>query len=412
MNAKVQWVYLRGLASKYMEMAQGKEMLARRKRWDDLFMLRKPDRPPIVVFSPPGVTMPETRCSDALCLRMEKFLLGNMSRTNEFADDFVCYPYFPINHQFTSDDIDWGVGFEKGFSDGNTSRNLYAHSPIKVERDLDKIEVANVMETVANITQDETLQKEVLILEEQLGDIIPIRQTVSYFPWMGNIAAKLMGMEELMVNMVDKPDFVHSMMKIIQHGELRILETMEERGVFGGESNCHLNYPNLFTESLKSSPSSVPCKLNEMWGFIESQEFQLVSPEMTNQFLFEYQKPVMRRFKYVAYGCCEDLSRKLDYVLELPNVRAVVNSPWTDLRITAEKCGDSFAILWRQPFSEIMFAKSDNDIHMDLERGMKITQGCRRAIYCREVNWSMLQDPKQRALKWVEAARDVAEKYA
>ncbi|MBI3946792.1 MAG: hypothetical protein HY321_12790 [Armatimonadetes bacterium] len=41
--------------------------------------------------------------------------------------------------------------------------------------------------------------------------------------------------------------------------------------------------------------------------------------------------PILTRFGLSRYGCCEDLTRKMDRVLTIPNPRKFVCSAWTDL---------------------------------------------------------------------------------
>jgi len=133
---------------------------------------------------------------------------------------------------------------------------------------------------------------------------------------------------------------------------------------------------------------------------------------MTNEFLVDYQRPILERFKYVEYGCCENLTKKLDAVLTIPNLRAIVNSPWTDLETMVEKCRSRYVIVWRQPFWEIVNARDERDVRTDVARGLRITQGCFRSVFCRDVNWDMVSDPQQRAQTWIREAKRAAEQYA
>ncbi|NDK10642.1 MAG: hypothetical protein GW911_01115, partial [Armatimonadetes bacterium] len=81
---------------------------------------------------------------------------------------------------------------------------------------------------------------------------------------------------------------------------------------------------------------------------MNSQEFQVISPAMQEEFLLNYQKPVLQQYGAVQYGCCEDLSQKIDLILRLPNLRVFVCSAWTDLDKVIERCGSSHTIMWRQ----------------------------------------------------------------
>ena len=76
-----------------------------------------------------------------------------------------------------------------------------------------------------------------------------------------------------------------------------------------------------------------------MWATAEAQELTLVSPEMTREFSLQYEKRLLERFGLAIYGCCEDLTKKLDYVYRIPNLRQVNISPFADV----PKCAEQFA---------------------------------------------------------------------
>ena len=85
-----------------------------------------------------------------------------------------------------------------------------------------------------------------------------------------------------------------------------------------------------------------------MWMMANSQEFDGVSPAMWETFLLDYQKPIFERFGLVGYGCCENLTQKIDGVLSLSNLRIFVCSAWTDLQAVQEAVGQDYVIMWRQ----------------------------------------------------------------
>ena len=241
--------------------------------------------------------------------------------------------------------------------------SLFIDPPIKDEKDLAKIHVPDAVEAIRLEKQELTEQKRVY--DDIFQGIIPVRIVFTYCPVLGHLASLMMGLETLMIKMAQEPDFVHALMNILQKAELQFLDQFDQARSWTGESNCHGNGPNMFPESVKTTPADVPWQASDLWGRTESQEFQLASPAMTDEFLVTYQKPIMERFKYTEYGCCEDLTRKLDAVMKISNLRAIVNSPWTDLKTMADKCRDQYVIVWRQPFSEIMSAKDDHDIRAE-----------------------------------------------
>jgi hypothetical protein len=168
--------------------------------------------------------------------------------------------------------------------------------------------------------------------------------------------------------------------------------------------------PIHFSESLKTSPPNVPVHTRDMWLRTESQQFQGVGPDMWREFCLAYQKPIMQRFRYVSYGCCENLTDRIDDVLAIPNLRIFVKGPWTDLPTAAAKCQDRFSIVWRQMASEVIFATDMSPVRKRLEEGMVISQGCHRSIVLQEV--ATCNGNPRRLHEWVTMAKDVAERLS
>ena len=76
-----------------------------------------------------------------------------------------------------------------------------------------------------------------------------------------------------------------------------------------------------------------------MWGFGESQETVGVSPEMFAEFVLPYQLPILERFGLNCYGCCEPLDKRWEYVKQIPRLRRVSVSPWSNRAFMAERLG-------------------------------------------------------------------------
>ena len=55
------------------------------------------------------------------------------------------------------------------------------------------------------------------------------------------------------------------------------------------------------------------------------------------EFALQYEKPLLEPFGLTGYGCCEDLSRKLDDVLTIPHIRRISISPFADVDLSAAR---------------------------------------------------------------------------
>jgi hypothetical protein len=147
-----------------------------------------------------------------------------------------------------------------------------------------------------------------------------------------------------------------------------------------------------------------------MWCMANSQEFQGVGPAMWREFLLEYQRPIIEQFGLSGYGCCENLSQKIDGVLSLKNLRIFVCSAWTCLEAVQNAVGQDYVIMWRQKASDVVFPDDVETIRRDLEQGCKQLQGFHYQIVLRELQ--TLSGHPGRLHEWTRAAIARAEKYA
>jgi hypothetical protein len=136
----------------------------------------------------------------------------------------------------------------------------------------------------------------------------------------------------------------------------------------------------------------------------------MVSPAMQEEFLLNYQVPVLQQYGAAQYGCCEDLSRKIGIVLRIPNLRVFVSSYWTDLDKVIAACGATHTIMWRQPAALVTHAHDLEPIKRHLEEGMRRLQGCCYQVVLRELE--TLGGHPQRLHEWARAAIAAAEEFA
>ena len=120
--------------------------------------------------------------------------------------------------------------------------------------------------------------------------------------------------------------------------------------------------------------------------------------------------PIIEQFGLAAYGCCENLTHKIDGVLSLPNLRIFVCSAWTDLDRVIERVGTRHVIMWRQKASAVVFPDDPAVLQRDLEDGLRRLQGCYVQVVLRELQ--TLAGHPDRLHVWTRLAIDAAAKYA
>jgi len=146
------------------------------------------------------------------------------------------------------------------------------------------------------------------------------------------------------------------------------------------------------------------------FGVGNSQEYDQISPGMWEEFLLQYQKEVYARFGLNAYGCCENLTKKIEGVLTIPNLRVFVCSAWTNLDTVIDRVGLDYTVMWRQKASEVCMTNDVSTVKAGLERGCERLKGGHYQIVLRELE--TLNGNNDRLHIWAALAKEMAAKYA
>jgi hypothetical protein len=240
--------------------------------------------------------------------------------------------------------------------------------------------------------------------QDLLGDTLPVRvgcDVPTPGVWFHGWATQLRGVEQLLVDMMDRPAWVHRLMGLLAEGYSGIMTQLEEQA-------C-LTLNNLGTMACDDLPQpdfdGEHVRLKDMWGRGESQEFQGVSPAQHEEFLLAYQRPVLARWGLSYYGCCEDLTHKIPLILSIPNLRKFVCSPWTDLERLVAAVGDRYCIEWRQKATDVVFSPSLQPIREHLTRGLQTAQGTPIQIVLQELE--TVDGNPNRLKEWAAAAKEI-----
>jgi len=150
-----------------------------------------------------------------------------------------------------------------------------------------------------------------------------------------------------------------------------------------------------------------------LWYFCASQETTLYGPDQFEQFMLQYQIPIMAHFGLVAYGCCEDLTRKIDKLRQLPNLRRIAVSPMADVQRCAEQLGGDYILSYRPSPSDMVGYDFDPDrIRRILRRDLEACRAnsCHVDITLKDVE--TVQSDPSRVRSWVEITRKIIGEFA
>ncbi len=341
---------VRDLAAEVSAMAHSAAMAAIRRRWRDVTARRRPDRPPI--WCNPVGCWPELLPESWLVCRhqdlreMERYCKRLLIK-GAIGDDTPVLPTYDIAPVLKVTPANkWGfdIKSEQLGAAGTAWRYLptvvtpddYAHLRVP----------SYAYDAPATATRRDRLQ-------DYLGDSMPVRVNPlgGYFSaaTLCSEAAKLCGLEEMMMNMILAPEQVHRLMGVMLQGVFNLINVLEE----SPQLIPNTDGPMFLSDPLRDNDTGV-VTLQDCWIHGNSQEFDPVSPAMFEEFLLNYQRPIFARFGAVCYGCCENLTRKLDAVLSIPNLRLLTCSGWTDLGVLVEKAASRCCIMWRHKASDVV----------------------------------------------------------
>lgn len=396
--------YVRDLARRVAEIAASPENELVHRRWRDVNALRRPDRAP-VYCRPIGAwseLLPEESlaCADPWLREAERNFRRVLIK-HEIGDDDPVEPCFAVSAAFDCDPPSiWGLDISRHKPDEADGAWAY-DPPLRSASDYDKLRLPTY--TYNSIRTERALSR----ADDLLGDILPVR-LVCGAPMDSSLcaAADLRGLSEMMMDMIAEPELMHRLMSHLRDGILRAMDQVEETGLLTPNNTG----PMLCSDPITPGPADGKLTYKSLWTMVNSQEFDQVSPAMWEEFCLNYQMPVMEKFGLVAYGCCENLTHKIDGVLSIPNLRIFVCSAWTDLGRVIERVGNRYTIMWRQKASEVVFAEGPDDLKRDLEDGLKRLQGCYVQVVLRELQ--TLAGHPDRLHVWTRLAKEAAERYA
>jgi hypothetical protein len=156
-------------------------------------------------------------------------------------------------------------------------------------------------------------------------------------------------------------------------------------------------------------PGHVRCI--DMWGFAESQETVNVSPEMYEEFIFPFEKPILNRFGLACYGCCEPINSRWQVVKKHKNLRRISCSAWVDKKKMARYLEDKYIFSMKpNPAQLAEKTVSKEQIKEDVRNTFETAKGCVVEIIMKD-NHTIGRNP-QNVVDWCRIAREEAEKYA
>ncbi|MFP4378404.1 MAG: hypothetical protein ACLFP4_15275 [Spirochaetales bacterium] len=289
------------------------------------------------------LTEADLTCDDSEARRIEYALRQRIYHHEHFADDTVIEGDWIVNKAVESS----GWGLEAENDPSTTERGAWKFHPVLNSRD----DLAKLR--VPTITHDQSETERRLALAHELFDgILDVRVKgvahVSYH--LMAQYTKLRGLEQMMIDMFEAPDFLHDTMRFLVEGHRSILEQYQEQNLLSlnNDGTYHSSGGVGYTDEIPL-PDCDPQRVrpDDMWASAESQELAQVGPAQHEEFALRYERELLEPFALTGYGCCEPLTDRLGMVFSIPGIRRLSISPWADIRVAAEELGPNYIFSWK-----------------------------------------------------------------
>jgi hypothetical protein len=145
-----------------------------------------------------------------------------------------------------------------------------------------------------------------------------------------------------------------------------------------------------------------------MWASAESQELTQVSPAMHTEFALNYERRLLKHFGLNGYGCCEDLTHKLDSVLTIPNIRRISISPWANVERCANYLQNKCIFSWKPHPGYIASDFDPQHIQEYIQDALNKTKDCVLEIILKDTH--TCQNHPERFTQWTKITRKLIEK--
>jgi hypothetical protein len=399
---------LRELALRYAELCGSERNRSALGRWRDLNNMRA--KRPLVFSNTFQLALdiephlPEQRIENEPLRAVERWFQRALWNAT-LEDDRWFDPWFTVRATLLQPEGVWGI--EPKLVEDANSRS-WRHFPV-----VTKMEDLDALKATAHrvLDSDPPLAR---MLEEIFGDILPVhRNRVSFYHiWEGVIgpaAGTLFGLEEFLLALYEQPEMIHRFMAFASENIVKNFKQCEAAGDWSTADYWYYNTPP-HCDALPDPRAGIyGAPLKDLVGFGHSQEFESVSPAMFEEFLLNYQRPILELFGRVSYGCCDTLDHKLDAISQIRNLAKITVGPLANPSRYPERFGKRAVISWR-PIPSLMASDHFNEDaqRRQIREGFEALRGCQVEVHLHDL--MTVRNEVSRISQWTRIAREEAER--
>lgn len=352
------------------------------------------------------ITPASLACRGKLARSWEMRLRREIFYGERMGDDKPVEPVFDVGY-VTSED-DWGMREE--YTKTQDSGSYAWEGPLAdYARDLPRLHEPRFA------IDRETTAACLDLANRVFGGVLEVRLKGTWWWSLGLTypAARFRGLDRLFYDFVDHPDELKALLAAISRGHLAKLDRLEAEGLLSPNwDGTYVGSGGLgYTTELPAADFSGKVRAKDLWGFTESQETVNISPEMYEEFIFPFEKPIMDRFGLTCYGCCEPVHGRWHVIRRHHNLRRVSVSPWADVEKMAEWLQDRYILSLKPNPAVLATPRIDHDaIRLGLRKTFEIARGCVVEAIMKD-NHTIGGNP-QNVVDWCRIAREEADRAA
>ncbi len=397
---------LRGLAGQVALTASLPVMAERRSLWIKHNQLEK-TRPMILVF-PEGSwreLLPQSvlECSTEITRSWEWSLRARLYAYAHFQDDTLCEGTWVVPKRITVSD--WGLQPQHTLRPEETGS--WKFIPVIQEfSDFKKLHFPSVSYDPNGTEQD------LKTAEDLFGDLLEIQlKGIAHISFhLANLYSDLRGLEQMYLDMVDHPDEMCEALEFFTQGYENLLKQYVEQNLlslnndYTYHSSGGVGYANELPAAGFDPERVRPV---DLWSSAQSQELAVVSPRMHRKFALDFEKRLLRHFGLNGYGCCEDLTDKLEDVLTIPNIRRISISPFANVDRCAEKLGRKAIFSWKPQPSHLVGEFDPGMVRSYIQHTLDVSKGCVLEMILKDTH--TCQNHPERFDEWTKIARELVD---
>ncbi len=403
-------VILRELAKQYAELANSErnvKTLELHQKVNDLEMAR----PVVLIDELPWGELAcddlKLVCEDSLCRQLENQFRRTLFKAKQMRADMIVPPYLGVGKVVHSTGN--GLVIDETTIKGGEEQSIMAHEYhdiLATEDDLEKIRMPEISyDDAATMDRYERVH-------DLVGDVIPVqlkgRDYFGVVTW--DNVARYRGVTNLLIDLADRPEFLHQMVRKLTDVEKCQLDQLEALGLLDADPYS-LHCTAARTKDLPSADykGGAPTR-KDIWGRGAAQIFAHVSKDMHEEFDISYMKETVGQCGLVYYGCCEPLDKKIDIVEQIPNLRKISITPWADVDHAAEVMGDRYVMAIKPNPAAVAVAKTDpQELRKEMSRILSAVErhGCSCDIVLKDI--STCNNRPENLFEWEKIVMDMVQ---